>query len=237
MELVHAAVAVPLILCGEAEFPIVDAEKILPRNTCPLIKSSFGFKISRLCPYFQSADLLVGETICGGKKKIYELQGERVPTYVLHLHHKMDDAISRNLWFEAVKKFKGLVEELTGRRITDDKLRKAIDLANRKREALARVYNTRKADPVPSKGTHIRHAHDHSQLEAPHDTIEKSGAVVVTEESCTGTRYFTNLVNASGASTTDDLIKSMAEKYLNINRACFTPNNERPADVVRLAKE
>jgi len=30
-EFVHAAGAVPLILCGGAEFPIADAEKILPR--------------------------------------------------------------------------------------------------------------------------------------------------------------------------------------------------------------
>jgi benzoyl-CoA reductase/2-hydroxyglutaryl-CoA dehydratase subunit BcrC/BadD/HgdB len=143
-EIVHAAGAVPLSLCGGVELPISDAEKILPRNTCPLIKSSFGFKISRLCHYFQLADLLVGETICGGKKKMYELLGEHVPTYVLHLPHKKDDAISRNLWFEEVKKFKGLVEGLTGREITDNKLRKAIDLVNRKLEALARVYKHQK---------------------------------------------------------------------------------------------
>src|SRR5574341_993753 len=55
-EIVHAAGAVPLILCGGADFPVADAEKVLPRNTCPLIKSSFGFRISRLCPYFLSAD-------------------------------------------------------------------------------------------------------------------------------------------------------------------------------------
>ena len=70
-----------------------------------------------------------------------------------------------------------------------------------------------------------------------HDTIEKSGAVVVTEESCTGTRYFTDLVDASGASSSEDLIRSLAEKYLHINCACFTPNDERIEDVVRLARE
>lgn len=282
-EFVHATGGVPLILCGGAEFPIADAEKILPRNTCPLIKSSFGFKISRLCPYFQSADLLVGETTCGGKKKMYELLGEYSPTYVLHLPHKKDDAISRNLWFEEVKKFKGIVEELTGREITDEKLRAAIDLANRKREALARVYNTRKADPVPISGkdvllvmqlalfddaerfvqktnelaqeleSRVKRGEGVAPKGAPrvlisgtpmtipnwklHDTIERSGAVVVTEESCTGTRYFSDLVDVKGASSTDDLIKGITEKYLHINCACFTPNNERPEDVVRLAKE
>ncbi|HWQ19370.1 MAG TPA: double-cubane-cluster-containing anaerobic reductase [Methanotrichaceae archaeon] len=282
-EYVHAAGAVPLILCGGAEFPIADAEKILPRNTCPLIKSSFGFRISKLCPYFQSADLLVGETTCGGKKKMYELLNEYTPAYVLHLPHKKDDPISRNLWFEELKKFKTEVEKLTGREITDDKLRSAIDLANSKREALARVYNTRKADPVPISGKDVllvmqlalfddaaRFVQKTNELAeeleervrrgvgvapkgAPrvlisgtpmtipnwklHDTIEKSGAVVVTEESCTGTRYFSDLVETNGASSTDDLIKSLSEKYLHINCACFTPNDQRPEDVVRLARE
>lgn len=282
-EFVHATGSVPLVLCGGAEFPIADAEKILPRNSCPLIKSSFGFKISNLCPYFQSADLLVGETTCGGKKKMYELLGLYVPTHILHLPHKKDDAISRNLWFEEVKKFKGRVEQLTGRTVTDEKLRAAIDLANSKRKALARVYNTRKADPVPISGKDVllvmqlalfddaeRFVKKTNELAeelearvirgegvapkgAPrvlisgtpmtipnwkiHDTIEKSGAVVVTEESCTGTRYFTDLVDTSGASSSEDLIHSIAEKYLHINCACFTPNDERPEDVVRLAKE
>ena len=282
-EFVLAAGAVPLVLCGGAEFPIADAEKILPRNTCPLIKSSFGFKISNLCPYFQSADLLVGETTCGGKKKMYELLGEYVPTYVLHLPHKKNDEISRNLWFEEVKKFKGIIEDVTGRKITDEKLRAAIDLANRKRLALARVYNTRKADPVPVSGkdvllvmqlalfddaerfvkktnelaeeleARVKRGEGVAPKGAPrvlisgtpmtipnwkvHDTIEKSGAVVVTEESCTGTRYFTDLVDTKGASSSDDLILRIAEKYLHINCACFTPNEERIEDVVRLARE
>ena len=70
-----------------------------------------------------------------------------------------------------------------------------------------------------------------------HDTIEKSGAVVVTEESCTGTRYFTDLVDIKDASSSDDLIRSIAEKYMHINCACFTPNDERIEDLVRLARE
>jgi len=39
---------------------------------------------------------------------MYELLGEYVPTYVLHLPHKKNDEISRKLWFEEVKKFKGM---------------------------------------------------------------------------------------------------------------------------------
>ena len=50
---------------------------------------------------------------------------------------------------------------------------------------------------VAPKGAHIRHSHGHSQLEA-HDNVEKNSAVVVTEESCTGTRYFIDLHRSGG---------------------------------------
>ncbi len=146
-ELVHAAGAVPLILCGGADFPVADAEKVLPRNTCPLIKSSFGFRTSRTCPYFLSADLLVGETTCGGKKKMYELLNEYTPTYTLHLPHKKDDAEARKLWLNEVKLFKDKVEEITGNKITHDKLKSAITKVNMKRGILQETLQYQESMP------------------------------------------------------------------------------------------
>lgn len=281
-EIVLAANAVPLILCGGADFSVADAEKILPRNTCPLIKSSFGFRIAKLCPYFLSADLLVGETTCGGKKKMYELLNEYTPTYTLHLPHKKDDN-GRKLWLDEVKIFKDKVEGLTGNKITYDKLKNSINTVNRKREVLQRLYNTRKVNPPPISGKDVlltiqlaffdevnrfiekteelvdeleeriengegvvpkdtpRILISGTPMTVPnwklHDTIEKSGAIVVAEESCTGTRYFSDLIEEKDDGSVDAQIKNLAERYLHINCACFTPNTERPEDVVRLAKE
>jgi benzoyl-CoA reductase/2-hydroxyglutaryl-CoA dehydratase subunit BcrC/BadD/HgdB len=69
-----------------------------------------------------------------------------------------------------------------------------------------------------------------------HDIIEKSGAVVVGEEMCTGSRYFQDLVSEDSA-TLDEMIDDIADKYLDINCACFTPNNGRIEDVIRMAKD
>jgi len=69
-----------------------------------------------------------------------------------------------------------------------------------------------------------------------HNIIETSGAAVVCEEMCTGTRYFENLVDDSGE-TLDDLFMALAERYMKINCACFTPNEGRVDDILRLAKE
>ena len=69
-----------------------------------------------------------------------------------------------------------------------------------------------------------------------HDIVEKAGAVVVGEEMCTGSRYYQDLVSEDAA-TLDEMIDDIAEKYLDINCACFTPNEGRIEDVVRMAKE
>ena len=69
-----------------------------------------------------------------------------------------------------------------------------------------------------------------------HNIIETSGAAVVCEEMCTGTRYFENLVDDSGE-TLDDLYMALAERYMKNNCACFTPNPGRIEDIINYAKE
>ena len=69
-----------------------------------------------------------------------------------------------------------------------------------------------------------------------HNIVETSGAVVVCEEMCTGTRYFERFVDESGT-TIDEQIDTIAERYMGINCACFTPNHGRIDDILRLAKE
>ena len=69
-----------------------------------------------------------------------------------------------------------------------------------------------------------------------HHIIETSGAAVVCEETCTGTRYFEGQVE-EGKATLDEQYRAIAERYMGINCACFTPNSGRIDDIIRLAKE
>ena len=72
-ELIYAAGAVPVGLCAYDESPIDAAHAELPRNLCPLIKASYGYAVTKKCPYMNASDLVIGETTCDGKKKMYEL--------------------------------------------------------------------------------------------------------------------------------------------------------------------
>ena len=69
-----------------------------------------------------------------------------------------------------------------------------------------------------------------------HNLVETSGGAVVCEEMCTGTRYFEKLVDET-KETVEEQITALSERYMNINCACFTPNEGRIDDILRLAKE
>lgn len=280
-EIVFAADAIATGLCGGSQFWVPGGEKVLPTNTCPLIKASVGARIDRTCPFFRIADMYVGETTCDGKKKAWEILAEDVPVHVMNLP-QMKRAKDVHAWAEEIETFKNIVEEFTGNKVTADKLAESIKLINNKRKALERLYDLRKNETLPISGcdalliSQIAFYDDPARftqmtnklcdelekrvadgvsvvpagtkrimltgtpLAIPnwklHNIVETSGAAVVCEEMCTGTRYFEKLVDESGT-TLEEQYQALANRYMNINCACFTPNSGRIDDILRLAKE
>ena len=57
-ELLDAAGVATVGLCGTSSETIPDAEKVLPKNLCPLIKSTYGFAYSEKCPYTYFSDII-----------------------------------------------------------------------------------------------------------------------------------------------------------------------------------
>lgn len=153
MEIAVAAGAIPLPLCGTRNDPISAAEEILPRNLCPLIKSSFGFAVSDTCPFFRFSDIIVGDTTCDGKKKMFELLIRYKPTHVLQLPQNQDGTMALALWREELRRFRKIVEEQTGVVITSDRLASAIRLMNRVRKARKAVMDLNKEQPAPLRGS------------------------------------------------------------------------------------
>ncbi len=95
-EIIVAAKALSVGLCAGSQFWIEDGEKVLPRNMCPLIKAFMGAKIGGTCPYFQSCDMVIGETTCDGKKKAWEILDEYVPVHVMDLPQMKRDKDFKN---------------------------------------------------------------------------------------------------------------------------------------------
>ena len=110
LEIIDAAGAAAVGLCGTSNEPISDAEKVLPKNLCPLIKGTFGFAYTEKCPYTYFSDFIVGETTCDGKKKMFELLNDIKETYVLQLPQGQGRPYAADMWYEEVKIFKKYVE-------------------------------------------------------------------------------------------------------------------------------
>ena len=280
-ELTLAADAVHVGLCSGAEAGFAEAEQLVPRNTCALIKSFIGFKLARLCPFTESCDLVIGETTCDGKKKAYEAFAEHVPLEVLEVPQRKT-AADRLLWKSEVLRYKQLLEELTGNQITAEKLQAAVKTVNAKRRALQRLNALRQADPAPISGRdallinqvafyddpirftasinalcdQIEERVGKKEGVAPAGTprlllsgcpmavpnwklpyiVESSGAVIVGEESCIGSRNTRDLVSEEAA-TLDEMIDALVDRYLKIDCACFTPNQERQDNVRAMVKD
>ena len=151
-EIVRAADATLVGLCTGADFAVDEVEKYLPRNTCALIKSAFGFKLGKVCPYIESADMIVGENTCDGKKKSYETLDTLVPNlYVMDLPQTKSPQ-ARELIKAEYYRFLEAVENLTGIKIDAERLKRGIEIVNNKRKAVHRLNQLRKADPAPISG-------------------------------------------------------------------------------------
>lgn len=279
-EIILALDGVSIGLCAGAEVGSEEAEKYIPRNSCALIKGFMGFKLAGLCPYVELTDLIVGETTCDGKKKAYEIFQEITrKVYVMELPN-MKGPEGRELWESEMVRFREKMEEVSGREVTVEGLKKGAALVNAKRRALQRLSALRAADPAPISGLDALLVNQVSFYDDPvrftdmtnklcdeleervrtgngvaakgarrllvsgspmaipnwklHAIVEGSGAVIVGEEACVGERNFRDLVDEKFA-TVEEGIAGMSSRYLSIDCACFTPNDERLGNINAMA--
>src|SRR5699024_11027898 len=155
VEIIDAAGAVPVSLCGKDNSSVADAEMHLPQNLCPLIKSSYGYAITDKCPYFYFSDLIVGETTCDGKKKMYEILNDVKQTHVMHLPQGQEKEHALEYWKKELLVLIDVLEEKFNVEITKDKLSEAIKERNEERKVLVDFYSLGKLNPSPISGYEI----------------------------------------------------------------------------------
>lgn len=143
--------AASVSLCSTSDETIPDAERDLPKNLCPLIKSSYGFAITDKCPFFYFSDVVVGETTCDGKKKMYEYMSEFKDVFIMELPNTQSEEALK-LWKSEIIRFKEYLEKKFDVEITEDMIRGAIKTNNEVRRSLRSLYEVMKNDPVPIKG-------------------------------------------------------------------------------------
>ena len=150
-EIAMAMGAATVSLCSTSDETIAEAEKDLPKNLCPLIKSSYGFAKTDKCPFFYFSDVVVGETTCDGKKKMYELMSEFKDTFVMELPNSQSEN-SLKLWKKEIIRFKEYLEKKFDVEITEEQIREAVKVNNEARRSLKKLYEVMRHDPAPISG-------------------------------------------------------------------------------------
>lgn len=150
-EIAMAMGAATVSLCSTSDETIAEAEKDLPKNLCPLIKSSYGFAKTDKCPFFYFSDVVVGETTCDGKKKMYELMSKFKDTFVMELPNSQSED-SLKLWKKEIIRFKEYLEKKFDVEITEEQIREAVKVNNEARKSLKKLYEVMRHDPVPISG-------------------------------------------------------------------------------------
>lgn len=154
-ELAVAADAIPLPLCGTRQDPIEAAEQTLPRNLCPLIKSSYGFAATGTCPFFKFSDMIVADTTCDGKKKMFEIMDKIKPVHVLQLPQQQNTDLFLAPWITELELLRQVIGKQAGVPITDERLGAAISLLNRERQAKKELMDVAAVKPSPISGTQM----------------------------------------------------------------------------------
>jgi benzoyl-CoA reductase/2-hydroxyglutaryl-CoA dehydratase subunit BcrC/BadD/HgdB len=147
LEVIHAANAVPAVLCAFADKTIAAAEAVLPANLCPLIKSSYGFIITDTCPFYTLSEVVIAETTCDGKKKMFELISHIKPMFVMDLPQLPDEKEAKINWTVMIRKLQSFLETSFGRKIRDVDVEAEIKDANRKFDMMNRIFDYTKHQP------------------------------------------------------------------------------------------
>jgi benzoyl-CoA reductase/2-hydroxyglutaryl-CoA dehydratase subunit BcrC/BadD/HgdB len=269
MELMYAMGITPVGLCAFSQVPIPAAEAVLPVNLCPLIKSSFGFIQEGTCPFYSMSDVVIAETTCDGKKKMFELISEIKPTHVMDLPQLADEPEALENWTAMIRKLQGFLERETGRKASDADIENSIVWSNRKNRLMRKIFDFAAELPPAVSRQEMNELLSFAALVSGQDVapvlesvleklekrvaagigfgtpetprvlvsgcpvggdaekiyriIEETGAVIVALEACSGMKIFMGEMEEN----TEDPVRAIARRYLEIPCSCMTPNQRR----------
>jgi benzoyl-CoA reductase/2-hydroxyglutaryl-CoA dehydratase subunit BcrC/BadD/HgdB len=145
-ELIHAAGAASVRVCAGFAGSIATAEQVLPRDICPLVKSTFGLLTSGAEPV-GLCDAAVVPLSCDPKTKLARVLTDYLPTWVIDLPGRRDYVRDMPVWLSEIREFLRWLEKLTGKRVGRRELRDSITLFRRRTEAFRALYNLRRRYP------------------------------------------------------------------------------------------
>lgn len=138
-ELIYSFDYRPLRLCASHYVSSIVGDEIMPRDSCPLMKSTAGIHQMQVLSMYEKCKLAVMPLTCDCKKKSVSILSKYLPIVPMELpRDKSEDG-----FLELVNSFKGLIktiEEETGRTFSRRKLVQACKDVNQAQKAAYNLY-------------------------------------------------------------------------------------------------
>ena len=93
------------------------------------------------------ADLIVCETTCDGKKKMFELIAGLRPLHVMDLPQMPDEDLAIENWRHMILRLKDFLEKETGRSATIEQIENALQQSNKKNRLIRKIFEYAALNP------------------------------------------------------------------------------------------
>ncbi|MCB1667675.1 MAG: 2-hydroxyacyl-CoA dehydratase [Pseudomonadales bacterium] len=143
-EIAHAAGMLPVRICG-SQTDGVAVSQHFGSYLCSILKTSLGLALDKNI----ELDLFVGLPICDGARNLAGIWGRNFPykSQILHLPQNPGSAAAPAFLRHEYRRLANDIEEVTGQPISDESLRKSIELYNYSRKLMYQIYEIRRAEP------------------------------------------------------------------------------------------
>jgi benzoyl-CoA reductase/2-hydroxyglutaryl-CoA dehydratase subunit BcrC/BadD/HgdB len=147
-ELIHAAGGVPVcqIHGGDPE-SVEAAHSVVVRFQCAFARAQMGYRLLQDQAYYNLADMLIVATTCQHMRKfadIWEYHTD-VETWRLGLPQEFQTDRGMAYYTDALRRMKEKLEQVTGNRITDERITESITIYNRMRGLLRKISEMRQS--------------------------------------------------------------------------------------------
>ena len=143
-ELIYAADAVPVRLCGGSYEAASAGEDLVPRDICPVVRASIGFTSLNILPVYQMCDAVIVPTTCDGKRKLGEVLRNFKEVWMLEVPHIKETEGSRLQWLNHLYALKKSIEKFTGKKIRRKALRGSIQMISQAQYQARKLYDIKK---------------------------------------------------------------------------------------------
>jgi bcr-type benzoyl-CoA reductase subunit C len=150
-EIIWAAGLLPYPLLGTPE-PVSLADSYFQSCTCEFVRNLFDQALNGRLAFLDCVALANTCDVIRHFLDMWNAYIRSAPAFMINNPQKLGSQANREYYLEELKRFRKKVEEVSGNKITDQKLQEAIDLYNETRALLKEMYGLRKQDPTPLSG-------------------------------------------------------------------------------------